>query len=203
MYGVRSAIPAVAIALLLALTGCKPRHNMERQPYYKPYEPSEFFNDGTSARPLVAGVVPRPADQSPGIPYVTVFSSGPAGYPTTAPSRDIPFAVTRDKLQRGQQLFAIYCSMCHGRLGDGAGMVPQRGLVHPPSYHLERLREAPDSHFFNVMSNGFGAMYSYAERVSPEDRWLIVAYIRALQKGVQQATDLTPAQRKELAGTRP
>jgi mono/diheme cytochrome c family protein len=84
-------------------------------------------------------------------------------------------------LQRGQERFRIYCSPCHSELGDGRGMIVQRGFPPPPSYHIERLRNAPPQHFFDVITNGYGAMYSYADRVQPRDRWAIVAYIRALQ----------------------
>lgn len=94
----------------------------------------------------------------------------------------IPYPVTMQLLQRGQERFQIYCEPCHSPLGDGDGMVARRGFPHPPSYHIERLRAAPDRHFYDVITNGYGIMYSYGDRVTPEDRWAIVAYIRALQR---------------------
>jgi mono/diheme cytochrome c family protein len=92
-----------------------------------------------------------------------------------------PLPVTRETLTRGQERFEIYCAVCHGRTGDGTGMVVQRGFPPPPSMHEQRLRDAPVGHFFDVITNGYGVMYSYGARVSPEDRWAIAAYIRALQ----------------------
>jgi mono/diheme cytochrome c family protein len=92
-----------------------------------------------------------------------------------------PFAITREVLLRGQERFDIYCAPCHGRTGDGNGMIPQRGYPVPPSYHIDRLRAAPVGHLFDVISRGYGVMYSYGARVEPDDRWAIVAYIRALQ----------------------
>jgi len=94
----------------------------------------------------------------------------------------IPYPVTMQLLQRGRERFAIYCEPCHSPVGDGDGMVARRGFPHPPSYHIARLRSAPDRHFYDVITNGYGIMYSYADRVAPEDRWAIVAYIRALQR---------------------
>ncbi|HJT06952.1 MAG TPA: cytochrome c, partial [Stellaceae bacterium] len=98
-----------------------------------------------------------------------------------------PFPATAQVLERGQQRFNVYCSPCHGEAGDGNGMIVQRGFPRPPSYHIDRLRQAPSQHFYDVISNGYGAMYSYAARVAPADRWAIVAYIRALQAS-QNAT---------------
>jgi len=164
---------------------------MHRQPYFKPYRPSEMFADGMSERPLVSGVVPRPADRSPGIPYVAVREPGPANFPVLAQTDRIPMPITRPLLERGQEQYTIYCSMCHGDTGRGDGMIVHRGFYPPPSYHNQRLRDLPDSHFFNVITNGYGAMFSYANRVTPEDRWAITAYIRALQLAVQRSPELS------------
>ena len=100
-------------------------------------------------------------------------------------------------LQRGQERFRIYCTPCHSELGDGNGMVVQRGFPHPPSYHIDRLRQAPTSHFYDVMTHGYGAMYSFAGRVAPEDRWAIAAYIRALQLSQHAPADELPADRRQ------
>ena len=115
-----------------------------------------------------------------------------------------PPAVTLALLERGQERFRIYCTPCHSELGDGNGMIVQRGFPSPPSYHIARLREAPVEHFYDVITHGHGAMYSFADRVQPADRWAIVAYIRALQAS-QNATvaDLAPDQRAALPGLEP
>ncbi|TPL54370.1 cytochrome c [Mesorhizobium sp. B2-4-6] len=144
----------------LAVAGC--RQDMEDQPRYDPLEASNQFADGMSARTPVTGTVTRNSDLSP------------------VPDK-IPYPITIDLLQRGQQRFDIFCSPCHGRAGDGHGMIVQRGFPAPPSYHQDALRKASDRHFYDVITNGYGAMYSYAARVPPQDRWAIVAYIRALQ----------------------
>ncbi|HEX7368702.1 MAG TPA: cytochrome c, partial [Rhodanobacteraceae bacterium] len=108
-----------------------------------------------------------------------------------------PLPITPALLARGQQRFNIYCAPCHSRVGDGDGMIAERGFPHPPSYHTPALRNAPDSHFYKVITDGYGVMYSYADRVSPRDRWAIVAYIRALQlsqhapRGDLSTADLT------------
>jgi mono/diheme cytochrome c family protein len=115
------------------------------------------------------------------------------------PVETFPFAVTRQVIERGRQRFEIFCTPCHGRLGNGEGMVAQRGFRHPPTYHSEQLREAPVGHFFDVITNGFGAMYSFNDRIPAEDRWAIVAYIRTLQLSQAARLDeLPPAMRQEF-----
>ncbi|HEU0179855.1 MAG TPA: cytochrome c [Blastocatellia bacterium] len=177
---------SVAIALVLFAAAC--RRDMQDQPKYKPLAPSRFFSDGKSARQLVDGTV----------------AYSPEGK-ATSPMADLskmttlPFALTRRTMDRGQERFDIYCSPCHGRLGYGNGMVVQRGFRAPPSYHIDRLRQAPVGHFYDVMTNGFGAMPSYADKVAPDDRWAVTAYIRALQLS-QHATinDAPPEDRAKL-----
>ncbi len=114
----------------------------------------------------------------------------------------LPFPVTEEVLARGQQRFNIYCSPCHGELGDGNGMIVQRGYKHPPSYHIDRLRKAPIGYFFDVMTNGFGAMPDYSQQVQPADRWAIAAYIRALQLS-QHATEADVPAGTQIANTPP
>ena len=110
-----------------------------------------------------------------------------------------PPPLTLALLQRGQQRFRIYCTPCHSELGDGNGMVVQRGFPHPPSYHIDRLRQAPTQHFYDVITDGHGVMYSFAARVAPRDRWAIAAYIRAVQLSQHaRADDLSPAERQAL-----
>jgi mono/diheme cytochrome c family protein len=107
--------------------------------------------------------------------------------------------VTMALLERGQQRFDIYCSPCHSKVGDGHGMIVERGFPQPPSYYIARLRDAPNQHFYDVITHGYGAMYSYADRVAPEDRWAITAYIRALEASASaQIADVPPGKRQTL-----
>jgi cytochrome c553 len=154
------------------LSGC--RRDMFLQPSQKPLERSEFFRDNEMAsRPLPAHTVARgQLDED------EAFYRGMIGTNLVA---EFPMPITREVLGRGRERFDIYCAPCHGRSGEGNGMIPQRGYPRPPSYHIERLRTAPVGHFFDVITRGYGVMYSYANRVDPEDRWAIAAYIRALQ----------------------
>lgn len=189
------------LALLLAcwvLNGCeRAMHDMYDQPKYRPQAPSRLFANGNSARTPPPGSLPlasgAAADTSSGRlgHYTAVIPAGPAlplaatGHPVQAginERRDAnPLPVTRDLLARGRERFDIYCAPCHGRSGAGDGMIVRRGFPAPPSYHSERLRHAPDNHFYQVISDGYGVMYPYADRILPQDRWAIVAYIRALQ----------------------
>jgi mono/diheme cytochrome c family protein len=165
-----SCLLPTAICLLL-LAGC--RQKMANQPRYDPLEKSDFFADGMSARPRIAGTVARGELSTD--PFLDT------GKINGAEADGFPFAVTREIIDRGHQRFDIYCSECHGRLGNGNGMIPSRGYRHPPSFHTQVLRTAPTGHFFDVMTNGFGAMPPYRTMIPTADRWAIVAYIRALQ----------------------
>ena len=186
MNGRQLSVIAIASGAFLVSAGCK-RASFADPPSYRPLGPADVFADGASARPLVTGVVPRPAEDSPGLPYVTVESPGPAQMEKSASTKTIPFAVTDAVLARGQERFDIYCVACHGRTGDGNGIVVQRGFTHPPSFYSQMLLDAPDSHIYDVISNGKGAMFSYDDRIAPDDRWAIVAYVRSLQLSVRQA----------------
>jgi len=166
-----SAFTVACALLLLGGAGC--RQDMHDQPKYKEYRPSAFFDDGRSARPLVADTVARGyLDDDP------LLYTGKNG---TAFADQFPFPVTKAVLERGQQRFNIYCTPCHDRTGSGNGMIVRRGYRKPPSYHIDRLMKAPAGYFFDVITHGFGVMPSYAEQVPVRDRWAIVAYIRALQ----------------------
>lgn len=156
---------------LCALTAC--RQDMHNQPRYRPLDASLFFNDGRSARPLVPGTVARG--------HLRTDSKLYRGRDGQEFVTEIPLKVTRELLVRGQDRYNIFCTPCHGRTGDGEGMVVQRGFRHPPTFHQERLHNQPVGHFYDVITSGFGAMASYASRIPVEDRWAIVAYIRALQ----------------------
>jgi len=162
----------LAVAALFTV-GCA-RLDMQDQPKYRPQRPSDFFADGRSERQPVEGTVARGAMNED-----TAFYDGKdaAGKDVT----EFPIAVDKAVIERGQQRFDIYCAPCHGRIGNGLGMIVRRGFKQPPSYHVDRLRNAPVGHFYDVISNGYGAMLNYAAQVQPRDRWAIIAYIRALQ----------------------
>ena len=155
------------------LAGC--RNDMHDQPRFKPLAESDFYPDLRSARPPVEGTVARGQLHEDTYFYTGKMGANPGDY---MPS-EVP--VNEETLARGRERFNIYCAPCHSRLGDGNGMVAQRGYRHPPSYHDERLRQAPLGYFFDVMTSGFGAMPEYADQIPVRDRWCIVAYIRALQ----------------------
>ncbi|PYX22193.1 MAG: quinol:cytochrome C oxidoreductase [Acidobacteria bacterium] len=160
------------LALLILCAGC--RLDMHVQPRYNPLAKSDFFADQRSARPLVEGTVARGELHDDTYFYTGKLGNNPGDY--------MPFAVTKDDLERGRSGFNIYCSPCHSRLGDGNGYIPTRGFSRkPPSFHIERLEKAPVGYIFNVMTEGFGIMPDYASQIPPRDRWCIVAYIRALQ----------------------
>jgi mono/diheme cytochrome c family protein len=158
---------------------------MQNQPRFKPLRQSDFFEDGRASRPLVAGTVARGDLRED-----TYFYTGMMGNKV---GDVMPFPVTQEVLERGRQRYNIYCAPCHSETGDGNGMIVQRGYRRPPSYHTDRLRTAPLGHFFDVMTNGFGAMPDYAAQITPRDRWNIVAYIRALQLSQNAPASLVPA----------
>jgi len=179
-------------ATLLLLAGC--RSDMQNQPYYRPLRESDFYADRRSARPLIQGTVARGHLNADAYFYTGKIGSNDGDY--------MPFPVTPEVMARGQQRFNIYCAPCHSELGDGNGMIVQRGYKRPPSYHIERLRRAPIGYFFDVMTNGFGAMPDYAEQVPPADRWAIAAYIRALQLSQHATASDVPAG-QQIASTPP
>ena len=171
---------------LVAITAC--RQEMAQQPRYQEQQPSTFFSDGQAARPLVAGTVAYGV--LPGVPDVIAPDHDPG---------TLPNPISLDLLKRGQERFNIFCSPCHSRTGDGDGMIVRRGYRRPPSLHEARLRTSPHRHFFEVISNGFGAMPSYAAFIPAADRWAIVAYIRALQLSQHvSVASLTAAEREQL-----
>lgn len=180
----------------LLMTAC--RQEMYDQPKYEPLEASTFFPDGQAARPRVEGTVFREA--AGGDPRV---ATGKEGGRLLA---EFPLPATRALLTRGRERYDIFCAPCHDRVGEGNGMVVQRGYRAPPSLHIDRLREAPVGHFFDVITNGFGAMPDYAAQIPPGDRWAIVAYVRALQLSQRApAAEVGPEDRAQLlsGGTPP
>jgi mono/diheme cytochrome c family protein len=198
-----SVSPCLLLLLLTAhcllFTGC--RRDMQDQPRMKPYRANSFYKDGTAVRPLVEGTVPRgylrenrefffgkklkagdlSQEQQSQRPGQATPGTGANAFPDDVET--IPMTITKADLDRGQERYNIYCSVCHGMTGYGDGIVARRGFNRPSpaSYHQDRLRQAPVGHFFDVMTNGWGAMPSYASQVPVEDRWRIAAYLRALQ----------------------
>jgi len=185
----RQSLCVLWVSAVISTTAC--RQDMHDQPKYKPLAASTFFADGRSGRPLVEDTVARGHLRTDELFYT--------GRANNEPAKVFPFPITREVLDRGHERYDIFCSPCHSRLGDGAGMVVQRGFRHPPSFHLDRMREAPAGHYFDVITNGFGAMASYASRIPPRDRWAIIAYVRALQYSQRASvSDVPEEQRQEL-----
>jgi len=179
-----------AVSVLAFTAGC--RQDMQDQPKFFPQRGTTFYADGRSVRPQVEGTVAR-GQLHEDTYFYTGMVAGKEG-------DMMPFPVTMDVLQRGQERFNVYCSACHSRVGNGAGMIVERGYKPAGNFHDARLMAAPLGHFFNVMTNGYGAMPDYAAQVTPADRWAIVAYIRALQLS-QNATaaDMVGQQTKPLS----
>jgi hypothetical protein len=154
---------------LLAASGCGTlRQDMANQPRQNPLSPASFFQDGRAARPIIDNTVIRGS-----------VDDDPLFIPKD--SNAFPLPLTAELLARGQDRYKIFCSPCHGLQGDGQGMVTMRGMKHPPTYHQDRVRNEPNGYFFDVITNGFGAMNGYSAQLNPHDRWAIVAYVRALQ----------------------
>ncbi|MBP7571162.1 MAG: cytochrome c [Acidobacteria bacterium] len=170
---------------------------MHDQPKYTPLRQSDFFADGRAARPLVEGTVARGLLNEDEL----LISGKTDGKLAT----EFPFPVTAEVVARGRERYDVFCSPCHDRTGAGNGMIVRRGYRAPPSFHQDRLRQAPPGHFVDVMTNGFGAMPDYRSQVPPRDRWAITAYIRALQLSANATlSEVPPAEREKLApGTGP
>lgn len=161
----------VALGGVSLLAGC--RQDMHDQPKFYPQRGTELFVDGRSARPQVENTVAR-SQMNQDLYFSTGMQGGAEG-------NTMPMPVTMDLLQRGQERYNVYCTPCHSRVGNGAGMIVQRGYRPAGNFHTERLRAMPLGHFFNVITNGYGAMPDYAAQLTPADRWAVVAYIKALQ----------------------
>lgn len=194
----RRGIPLAAAALTAAmlLGGCENGvRNMYHEGRNDPLTYSSLWPDGHSSRPLVAGTVALSAGP------LAESSSGRAG---VIPSRGDGPVYTTANLERGRLEFNVYCAPCHGPAGDGDGYITRRGFPHPPSYHSTQLRGAPDSLYYDVISNGYGIMYPYGDRITPADRWNVVAYIRALQLAEHAPlSDVPPAERQRLQAEPP
>jgi hypothetical protein len=183
-----SRYSSLALVLLTAcgIAGCDNtlRQDMANQPRVNPLAPSQFFDDGRSGRPIIDNTVVRGSVENDAL-YEPKDSNA------------FPLPLTRELLQRGQERYAIFCTPCHGLQGDGQGMVAMRGMKHPPSYHQERLRAEPNGYYFDVVTNGFGAMYGYSSQIPPRDRWAIIAYVRALQLSRNAPVGELPAELRE------
>ncbi len=179
-----------ALVGAIALAGC--RQDMHDQPKYKAAGYSEFFADHRNNRQLVPNTVARGRLNEDDHLY--------RGKVDGKLAETYPFPITAEVLQRGRERYSIYCQPCHSPQGDGNGIVVQRGMKRPPSYHIERLQKSPPGYFFDTITNGFGAMYDYSERIKVEDRWAIVAYVQTLQASQNtKAADLTPEERAKLS----
>jgi mono/diheme cytochrome c family protein len=173
---------SIAALSVVAVAGC--RQDMHNQPKYRPLRGTAFFADGSSSRPIPEGTVARGTLQED-----SAFFTGKVG---NAAVRELPFKVDEALVSRGQERYNIFCTPCHDGTGSGRGMVVQRGFKQPPSFHDERLRNAEAGYFFDVMTNGFGAMPDYRMQLAARDRWAVVAYIRALQLSQHAATSDIP-----------
>ncbi|HEX7650038.1 MAG TPA: cytochrome c [Noviherbaspirillum sp.] len=192
---------AVYLLLLCSLAACeKAKQDMYDQPKYKPFRRSELFADGNSSRPLPENGVLYSKGPFAGTSSGRIGTDEVNEDVAASNAKNNPYPVTMQLLRRGQNRYDIYCMPCHSPAGDGDGLIARRGFPHPPSYHSDRLRQVPDRHIFDVITNGYGIMYSYADRVAPPDRWAIAAYIRVLQ--LSQHADvkkLPPDVRQKLA----
>jgi mono/diheme cytochrome c family protein len=200
----RSALLCVSIGVVCLVIGGGCRQDMQDQPKYVVYRESKSFKDDLSARPLVEGTVARgwlradkqlytgkmtaPTSVTPpspsGSPKAGTAGTAPTGAGGTASQVDVdtfPFPITEQVMRRGKERFEIFCAVCHGKTGEGDGMIVRRGFRRPPSYYTEDLRKAPVGHFFDVVTNGWGTMPDYATQIPVQDRWAIIAYVRALQ----------------------
>jgi len=183
----RCLAAACAAACLVCGAGCEYlRQDMANQPKNRPLAPSSFFEDGRSERPLVENTVARGS-----------LANDELFVPKD--SNNFPLPVSLELLQRGEERYKIFCSPCHGLQGDGNGMVALRGMKQPPTYHQDRLRQAPNGYFYDNITNGFGQMLGYSAQIPPRDRWAIIVYIRALQLSRNaKAADLPAELREKL-----
>jgi cbb3-type cytochrome c oxidase subunit III len=183
----RLTVIACAAVCLVFAAGCQYlRQDMANQPKNRPLSPSDFFPDGRSERPLVENTVAHGA-----IANDELF--------VPKESNAFPLPVNRELLERGEERYKIFCTPCHGLQGDGKGMVAMRGMKPPPSFHQDRLRNVTNGYIYDVVTNGFGAMYGYSAQIPPRDRWAIIAYVRALQLSRNvKAADLPAELREKL-----
>ena len=186
--GAATAVIGV-ILFILSLSGCQ--QEMAKQPRYEPLDKSEFFDDQRAARPLVEGTVARGFLREDDHLYRGLVDGKPADA--------FPFPIDKQALLRGRERYNIFCAPCHDQLGTGQGMIVRRGYQAPPSFHSDRLRQTEAGMFFQHITHGLRAMPDYAQQISPEDRWAIIAYVRALQLSQNtRLSDLTEQERGSL-----
>jgi hypothetical protein len=184
----------MCVAAVLLLAGC--RQDMFDQPKYKPQSASDFFADGRAGRPAIPGTIARG--------HLNEDAHLHTGKVDGKLVTTFPFPVTREILRRGQERYNIFCTPCHDAVGNGNGVIVLRGLKRPPSFHEARLLNSPPGHYFDVMTNGLGAMQDYSAQISAEDRWAIIAYIRALQLSQRATTtDVPPEVLQKLKERQP
>ena len=192
--GKRAIYGLLLTAFCLLTFGC--RYDMQDQPRYKAYKQSDFFSDGRASRDLPAGTVPRgflrenkalftgkKENADPNAPVATTTDATGNTLVSSFPNdvTEFPMPITEEIINRGEERYKVFCMMCHGPTGNGDGMIVRRGFSKPPTYHDDRLRNAPVGHFYDVITNGQGKMNGYAAQIPPADRWAIVTYIRTLQ----------------------
>ncbi len=193
----RRNLVVLALVTATALLAGACRQDMHDQPRIKPLAENDFFANGSGARPIPPGTVARGELHADKALYTGRMPDGSL-------VSELPIPLTRATLERGRERFNIFCSPCHGRTGNGDGMVVRRGYKQPPSYHIARLRMAPVGYFFFIMSNGFGVMPTYAPQIPVRDRWAIAAYVRTLQLSQHfDASKLSPAERAKLDAPAP
>lgn len=192
----RKILWIIMMSVAVSLFGASCRYDMQDQPRYKQFKKSDFFKDHKAMRELPEGTVPRgflrenkaffqgkkenvDAGAQPTTGMDSKGNSVVTSFPDVIEKNPVP--ITADLVARGEQRYKVFCIVCHGPVGNGDGMIVRRGYPQPPSYNDDRLRNAPDGHFFDVITNGWGKMNSYGSQIPPEDRWAIVAYIRALE----------------------
>jgi len=207
----------LAVLCLLWLPGCeKAARNMYEQPKYRPLVASTLWQDGASARPLEPGVVARSAGALSAASSGRMaelappqWTAGDAPRDAGEPGKDgalqpLPTQVSMEFLRRGRERYDIYCAPCHSVSGDGDGMVVRRGFPAPASFHIAAMRSATDARLFDAITRGYGVMYPFADRIDPQDRWAIVAYVRALQRSQHASIEDVPQdQRRELSAGAP
>jgi len=192
----RKYLPVIGLAAF-TLVGC--RQDMHDQPKYKPLGETPFFADNRQSRPNVANTIARGDLRDGDLEFYT----GKSEKDSKADVEIFPIPVTKSLIERGHERFDVFCSPCHGILGNGLGMIVRRGFKQPPSYHTERLRKAPVGHYFDVVTNGYGAMYSYSAQITPRDRWAIISYIRTLQYSQNQKVDQLATEAKAKLPAKP
>jgi mono/diheme cytochrome c family protein len=190
----RALLAALLACAGMVASGC--RQDMHDQPKYKVNGWSNFFPDHRNNRPLVPNTIARGRLHDDDLLY--------RGRIDGKFAEVYPMAITADVLERGRQRYAIYCLPCHSPEGDGNGIAVQRGMKRPPSYHIERLQKVTPGYLYDVITNGFGSMYDYADRINVQDRWAIVAYVQTLQASQNTQFDqLTPVEQDRLVHEQP